>query len=93
MWGKGICFDTGLFNKGGSTREPFDHDFVRREMQFIHDDVHCTTVRITRGNLARVKTAATHAARVPASLIEPPIPKADTRGHVWLRLRLIFAAA
>lgn len=62
MRGKGITYDTGFFNAGVSTREPFDSDVVKREMQIIHDDVHCTAVRITGGNADRLEIAATHTA-------------------------------
>ncbi len=59
---KGINFDTGFLNKGTSTREPFDPDVVRREMQIIRDDLHCTAVRITGGDPDRLEIAARHAA-------------------------------
>jgi hypothetical protein len=62
MRGKGICYDTGFFNQGMSTREPFDLEVVRREMCVIHDDLHCTAVRITGGDLDRLTAAASHAA-------------------------------
>jgi hypothetical protein len=59
---KGINFDTGFRNMGTSTREPFDADVVRREMQIIRDDLHCTAVRITGGDPERLEIAARHAA-------------------------------
>ena len=59
---KGINFDTGFFNAGTSTREPFDADVVRREMRVIRDDLHCTAVRVTGGDAERLKIAANHAA-------------------------------
>ena len=58
----GINFDTGFLNKGTSTREPFDPEVVRREMQIIRDDLHCTAVRITGGDPDRLEIAARHAA-------------------------------
>jgi hypothetical protein len=67
---KGINFDTGFLNKGTSTREPFDPEVVRREMQIIRDDLHCTAVRITGGDVNRLEIAARHAA--------------DTGLEVWL---------
>jgi hypothetical protein len=60
--GKGINYDAGFINAGVSTREPFEPDIVRREMQIIHDDLHCTAVRITGGDLERIEVAASHAA-------------------------------
>ena len=62
MRARGINYDTGFFNAGTSTHEPFDAAHVRREMQVIRDDLHCTAVRITGGDAARLKTAATLAA-------------------------------
>lgn len=62
MRGKGITYDTGFFNAGVSTHEPFDSDRVKREMHIIHDDLHCNTVRITGGNADRLEIAAIHAA-------------------------------
>ncbi|AUX39608.1 hypothetical protein SOCE26_010020 [Sorangium cellulosum] len=58
----GICYDTGFLNKGNSTHEPFDPDRVRRDLRVISDDLRCTAVRITGGDVDRLKVAATHAA-------------------------------
>ena len=62
MRGKGITYDTGFFSAGTSTHEPFDPEVVRREMRVIHDDMHCSAVRITGAYPDRLKIAATHAA-------------------------------
>ncbi|KYF66072.1 hypothetical protein [Sorangium cellulosum] len=62
MRAHGICYDTGFFNKGNSTHEPFDADRVRRDMRVIRDELRCTAVRITGGALDRLTIAATHAA-------------------------------
>jgi hypothetical protein len=59
---KGINYDTGFISAGTTTREPFDPDVVKREMQIIHDDLHCTAVRITGGYPERLEVAAAHAA-------------------------------
>ncbi len=59
---RGINYDTGFFNVGTSTHEPFDPDVVRREMRIIHDDLHATAVRITGGDPDRLEIAATCAA-------------------------------
>lgn len=61
MRGKGITYDTGFFNAGVSTHEPFHSDVVKREMRIIRDDVHCNAVRITGGNADRLEIAAIHA--------------------------------
>jgi len=62
MRAKGITYDTGFLNKGTSTHERFDPDLVKREMRVIRDDLHCTAVRVTGGDLDRLEIAATHAA-------------------------------
>lgn len=62
MRAKGICFDTGFLNRGVSTRPQFDERIVRREMEIIRRDLHCTAVRITGGDVERLKRAATFAA-------------------------------
>jgi hypothetical protein len=59
---KGITFDTGFISEGTTTREPFDLNTVRREMQIIHDELHCIAVRITGGHPERLEIAAQHAA-------------------------------
>lgn len=60
--GKGITYDTGFFHAGGSTRETFDPEVVKREMRVIHDDLHCNAVRITGGDADRLEIATIHAA-------------------------------
>jgi hypothetical protein len=59
---RGINFDTGFVSAGTTTREPFDADVVRREMQIIRDDLQCDAVRITGGIPERLEIAARHAA-------------------------------
>ena len=62
MRGKGINYDTGFINKGVSSREPFDIAVVTRELQIIRDDLHCTAVRVTGGDVERLEIAADLAA-------------------------------
>jgi hypothetical protein len=62
MRAKGINYDTGFLSAGTSTHEPFDPEIVRRDMQIIRNDLHCTAVRITGGDPDRLEIAATHAA-------------------------------
>ncbi|HWD00215.1 MAG TPA: hypothetical protein VG456_25825 [Candidatus Sulfopaludibacter sp.] len=59
---RGINFDTGFMSAGTTTREPFDERVVQREMQIIHDDLHCNGVRVTGGYPDRLEIAAKHAA-------------------------------
>src|SRR5437764_14019396 len=58
---KGIGYDTG-FTFNGVTPRPFDHEVVRRELQIIRDDLHCTAVRLFGDDLDRLEFAARHAA-------------------------------
>jgi hypothetical protein len=62
MRGKGICYDTGFFNRGVSTHEPFDPGVVARKLRVIGGDLHCNAVRITGGDLERLTIAASAAA-------------------------------
>jgi hypothetical protein len=62
MRGKGICYDTGFLNRGVSTHEPFDPEVVRRELRIVAGDLRCNAVRITGGDLERLKITASHAA-------------------------------
>lgn len=66
MRARGIHYDTGFINKGVSSREPFDLDILRRELQIIHDDLHCTAVRITGGG-----TLVHRGKEYPFNRIEP----------------------
>jgi hypothetical protein len=64
MRAKGICYDTGFINKGVSSREPFDLEVVKRELQIIRDDLHCNAVRITGGDVERLEIASSLAAEI-----------------------------
>jgi hypothetical protein len=56
-----IGYDAGL-SFDGITRRPFDHAVVRRELQIIRDDLHCTAVRMFGNDLDQLDFAARHAA-------------------------------
>jgi hypothetical protein len=58
---RGITYDTGFASEGTTTHEPFTPEVVRREMQIIHDDLHCNGVRITGAHPDRLEMAAKHA--------------------------------
>jgi len=62
MRANGISYDTGFLAGGSSTHEPFDPEVVRREMRVIRDDLHCTAVRVTGGDVSRLDLAACAAA-------------------------------
>src|ERR1017187_6487294 len=59
---EGINYDTGFISAGTTTREPFDPQVVKREMQIIHDALHSNAVRVTAGSPERLEIAAAHPA-------------------------------
>jgi hypothetical protein len=63
MRAKGIGYDTG-FSFDGVHRRPFDHHVVRRELEIIRDDLHCTAVRLFGNELDRLDFAARYAAEL-----------------------------
>jgi hypothetical protein len=73
---KGINYDTGFepYGPANSSRKTFDTDVVRREMQIIADDLHCTHVRITGSNPDRIAVAARHAIEAGISVWFSPFP-------------------
>jgi hypothetical protein len=79
MRGKGINFDTGFVSNGTSTREPFVPEVVRREMRIIRQDLHCTAVRITGGDPARLEIAAACAAEAGLEVWFCPFTNGITR--------------
>jgi hypothetical protein len=58
MRAKGINYDAGFINKGVSSREEFDIEVVKRELQIIHDDLRCNSVRVTGGDVQRLEIAS-----------------------------------
>jgi hypothetical protein len=74
MRGKGINYDTGFSPGGVSSREQFDASIVRREMQVIADDLHCSAVRISGGDPARLSVAGELAAAAGLEVWFAPFP-------------------
>jgi hypothetical protein len=72
--GRGINYDTGFFPGGKNSRTVFDPDVVRREMQIIADDLHCTAVRVSGGDPERLSVAARHAADAGLEVWFAPFP-------------------
>lgn len=70
---RGIGYDTG-FSFDGVTRRPFDHELVRRELQIIRDDLHCTAVRLFGNDLNQLEFAARHAADLGLEVWFLPYP-------------------
>src|SRR5215470_15764413 len=71
--GKGISYDTG-FSFDGITRRPFDHEVVRRELQIIREDLHCTAVRLFGNDLDQLEFAACYAADLGLEVWFSPFP-------------------
>ena len=57
---KGVCYDVGRV-MGINWRPRFDGEQVRRELEIIKDDLHCSSVRIHGRDLTRLTTAADYA--------------------------------
>jgi hypothetical protein len=73
MRAKGIGYDTGL-SFDGVTRRPFTAELVRRELQIIRDDLHCTAVRLFGNDLDRLDFAARTAAELGLEVWYSPFP-------------------
>ncbi|PRX49466.1 hypothetical protein B0I33_103503 [Prauserella shujinwangii] len=82
MRGKGITYDTGFLHAGVSTREPFDPEVVRREMDVIRHELHCTAVRVTGGDPGRLEVAARHAADAGLEVWFSPFTSDLTTGEL-----------
>jgi hypothetical protein len=74
MRGKGINYDTGFYPGGHNSREHFDADVVRSEMRVIARDLHCTAVRISGGEPARLSVAGELAAAEGLEVWFAPFP-------------------
>jgi len=70
---RGIGYDTG-FSFDGVTRRPLGHTLVRRELQIIRDDLHCTAVRLFGNDLDQLEFAAHHAADLGLEVWFSPFP-------------------
>src|SRR5205814_4964447 len=86
---RGIGYDTG-FSFDGVTRRPFDHEIVRRELQIIRDDLHCTAVRLFGNDLDQIEFAACHAADLGLEVWFSPFPYQLDAGEM---LKLLADAA
>jgi hypothetical protein len=74
MRAKGITYDTGFVRDGIPSRQRYDADTVRRELEIIRDDLHCTAVQITGGDAGRVEVAARIAAELGLEVWFSPYP-------------------
>ena len=72
---KGINYDTGFTRAGARpSRESFDPAQVRREMEIIAHDLHCTAIRISGGDPTRIALAARYALEVGLEVWFAPFP-------------------
>lgn len=73
---KGINYDTGFepYGPANKSRKIFDEQVVRREMQIIAKDLHCTHVRITGSDPDRIALAAMQAIEAGISVWFSPFP-------------------
>lgn len=74
MRGKGINYDTGSHIADGWTRTIFASSSVKRDMQTIRDELHCTAVRISGSIPERLTIAAEHAAEAGLEVWFSPFP-------------------
>lgn len=74
MRARGISYDTGFRHGHGSSRARFDPGVVRRELQIIRDDLHCTAVRVIGGDPDRLELAASAAADLGLEVWFSPYP-------------------
>lgn len=75
MHRKGINYDTGITPFGTRlSREPFDLRQVRREMEIIARDLHCTAVRISGRDPHRIALAAQYALEEGLEVWFAPFP-------------------
>ena len=74
MRAKGITYDTGFVRLGAISRGTFDPDVVKRELQIICDDLHCTAVRVIGGDPGRLELAARYAADLGLEVWFSPYP-------------------
>jgi hypothetical protein len=74
MRGKGINYDTGFCPGGANSREHFDTDVVRGEMRVIARELHCTAVRISGAEPARLSVAGELAAAEGLEVWFAPFP-------------------
>ena len=86
MRAKGISYDTGIIRNGVNGRGSFDLAVVRRELQIIRDDLHCTAVRIIGGDPDRLEAAAVHAADLGLEVWFSPFTPIDLTSDEMLSL-------
>jgi hypothetical protein len=74
MRANGINYDTGFTPGDNNTRPDFDPAQVRRELRTIAEELHCTAVRISGADPARIGVAAQIAAELGLEVWFAPFP-------------------
>ncbi|MFF2774131.1 hypothetical protein ACFVU3_04410 [Streptomyces sp. NPDC058052] len=78
MRARGISYDTGFVRHGRNSRRAFEPETVRRELEIIRDDLHCTAVRVMGGDPDRIERAAGYAADLGLEVWFSPYPLEET---------------
>src|SRR4051794_37699182 len=73
MRARGMGYDVG-FRIGDSPVRPVDAGVVRRELEIIRDDLHCTAVRLIGNDLGCLEQAAAYAADLGLEVWFSPYP-------------------
>jgi hypothetical protein len=74
MRANGIAYDTGFVSNGGTSWADFDPVVVRRELEIIRDELHCTAVQLIGGVPERLELAARAAAELGFEVWFSPYP-------------------
>ncbi|GAA3573204.1 hypothetical protein GCM10022222_66870 [Amycolatopsis ultiminotia] len=82
MRAKGMTYETGFVRDGATSRVDFEPEVVRRELQIIRDDLHCTAVQLIGGDPERLELAARCAADLGLEVWFSPYPLELTTDEV-----------
>lgn len=82
MRAKGMTYDTGFVRNGEISREHFDPEVVRRELEIIRDDLYCNAVQVIGGDTERLELAASYAAELGLEVWLSPYPLELTPGEI-----------
>ncbi len=55
---KGVCYDVGREMLGQNWRPEYDPSAVRRDLQIVHDELHCNAIRLQGRSLDRLALAS-----------------------------------
>jgi hypothetical protein len=76
---RGINYDVGRVLDGINWRPAFDLAETRRELQIIHDDLHCNAVKICAQDISRLMSTAHDALQAGLEVwLSPELRDADS---------------